>query len=185
LPFSEWFEKPVYLTTPSHPKRGDVIVFKYPQDTSFNYIKRVVGIPGDRIQIIDKKVYVNDEQLDIEQIDGSVFMEDMDDKYAHKNFEFFRATLEERTYVYQIDPNNYYMSHTSLKVVPKDHFYEMGDNRDLSSDSRGWGYVPFHHIKGRAFMVWFSWSFPWPWQGPSETDETWKFRPWRIGDIIK
>ncbi len=70
VPFSDWFSDPVYLTGPQTPERGDVIVFKYPKDTNLNYIKRVVGLPGDTIEVIDKVVYVNNKPIVTKEIDG-------------------------------------------------------------------------------------------------------------------
>jgi signal peptidase I len=75
VPFSDWFTDPVYITGPGKPERGDVIVFKYPKDENLNYIKRVVGLPGDTVQVIDKVVYINNEPIPYESFDGTKIME--------------------------------------------------------------------------------------------------------------
>ena len=182
VPFSDWFSDPIYLTGPEKPERGDVIVFKYPKNPDLNYIKRVVGLPGDTVQIIDKVVYINDQPINVEAIDGGEIMEDMDDKFKRFNFKFFKTQTGEHEHVTQVDEDNIYMANFNKIQVPEDKYFVMGDNRDFSADSRIWKFVPFENIKGEAIMVWFSLSFPWPW---SNGDETFKFRPWRIGTLIE
>ena len=182
VPFSDWFTDPVYITGPKKPERGDVIVFKYPKNPDLNYIKRVVGLPGDTIQIIDKVVYVNDEPISAQEINGSEIMEDMDEKFKRFNFKFFDTKTGDHEHVTQVDDDNIYIANFNKIVVPENKYFVMGDNRDFSADSRIWGFVPFENIKGEAIMIWFSLSFPWPW---SEDDETFKFRPWRIGTLIE
>jgi signal peptidase I len=182
VPFSDWFSDPVYMTEPKKPQRGDVIVFKYPRDTNLNYIKRVVGLPGDSIEIVDKVVYVNNEPVPTEQIDGKAIMEDMDDRYKSYDFTFLKTKTGDVEHVTQLDPSNRYNANYRKFIVPQDKYFVMGDNRDFSADSRSWGTVPFSHIKGKAILVWFSLSVPWP--GSEDEQETWKFRPWRIGNMI-
>ncbi len=182
LPFSEWFGDPVYLTEPHHPKRGDVIVFKYPKDTSLNYIKRVVGLPGDTVEIIDKVVYVNDQPIQIVEIDGSNIMADMDDKFKHYNFKFYKAYTGEHEHVVQLEQDNYYNANYYKITVPEDNFFVLGDNRDFSADSRVWNFVPFRYVKGRALFVWLSMSIPWFFS--EDNQDNFKFRPWRIGTVI-
>ena len=110
----------------STPKRGDIIVFIYPEDKSKDFIKRVIGIPGDRIQMQDRQVLVNGQPFD--------------DKYGY---------YDERAG----NPNRSF----GPVVVPKDDYFVMGDNRDHSMDSRFWGFVPSEAIKGKAFIIYWSW----------------------------
>ena len=181
VPFSDWFSDPTYITGPEAPERGDVIVFKYPKNPDLNYIKRVVGLPGDTIQVIDKVVYVNDQPISAKPMNGDEIMEDMDDKFKRFNFKFFETSTGEHKHVTQVDEDNIYIANFNKILVPQGKYFVMGDNRDFSADSRIWGFVPFENIKGEAKLIWFSLSFPWPW---STGDETFKFRPWRIGSLI-
>lgn len=181
MPFSDWYTNPVYLFGESKPERGDVVVFKYPKDPNINYIKRVVGLPGDTVEVIDKVVYVNDKPINVKEVDGKKIMEDMDDKYRLMNFKFYENQNGEHKHISQLDPDNIYQSDYYKRTVPAGHYFCMGDNRDYSADSRTWGFVPFEYVKGEAVMIWFSMSFPFPW----ESDDTaFKFRPWRIGKDI-
>lgn len=182
LPFSHWIGDPIYLYKSGMPKRGDVVVFKYPKDTSFNYVKRLIGEPGDKIEVINKVVYVNDTPISMEPIKGETIMEDMDEKFKEYNLRFFKTQTGDIEHISQIDEDNGYLSDFGPVVVPDGHYFVMGDNRDYSSDSRIWGYVPYEHIKGKAVFIWFSWSFPWPW---TIGEEQLSFRPWRIGLPIK
>jgi signal peptidase I len=108
------------------PGPGDIIVFIYPEDKSKDFIKRVIGIPGDKIQMQGKQVLVN----------GLPF----DDKYG---FYDEKTGGSSRSF--------------GPVVVPKDHYFVMGDNRDHSLDSRFWGFVPSTAIKGKAFIIYWSW----------------------------
>lgn len=168
---------PSYLFGKSDPKRGDVIVFKYPKDPSINYIKRVVGVPGDKIEIRNKIVYINGTEILVKEIDGRPIMDDMDDKFKHHNLKFFETKTGEATHVVQQDDDNYYKTDYQMKTIPKDRFFVMGDNRDFSYDSRFWGFVKRKEVKGRALFVWFSMIFPFG-------ENAFKFRPWRIGTLI-
>ena len=182
IPFTDWFSDPKYITGPQQPARGDVIVFKYPKDPNLNYIKRVVGLPGDTIEVIDKIVYVNDKPIATKEVDGKEIMEDMDERYKAYQFKFLETKTGDQNHITQVDVGNDYFANYYKFTVPKDNYFVMGDNRDFSADSRRWGTVPFGNIKGKAIMVWFSLSVPWPWS--EDEQESWKFRPWRIGKII-
>jgi signal peptidase I len=138
------------------PKRGDIIVFKYPLDHSTDYIKRVVGLPGDALEMRDGELYVNGHAVPRERVprpyqytdssqgvpqvqDTELWMETLD---GHKH-----ATIQERIHGPRDFPRT---------VVPAGHVFVMGDNRDNSSDSRVWGFVDKDLIKGRALIVWWS-----------------------------
>ena len=168
---------PKYFFGKSDPERGDVIVFKYPRDKSINYIKRVVGLPGDTVEIRDKVVYLNGNPVNAKEISGKEYMEDMDDKFKVYNFRFYKAHTGDTDHVIQLDQDAFYQMNFGKKTVPAEHYFVMGDNRDYSSDSRFWGFVPRELIKGKALFVWFSMIFP-------LGEHPFKFRPWRIGTLI-
>jgi signal peptidase I len=112
----------------SEPKREDIIVFIYPVDKRKDFIKRVIGLPGEEIEIIDKKVYVNGKPVS--------------DKHGFYGNRGGNPDSKDRF---------------GPVTVPEDHFFVMGDNRDHSYDSRFWGFVPSKSIKGRAFIIYWSW----------------------------
>ena len=120
LPFTDKI-----LISLGEPERGDVVVFKFPLDTRKDYIKRVIGLPGDRVELVDKQLLINGRPTE--------------------------------------DPHGSYSLSGSMRqygpvTVPADHLFVMGDNRDESSDSRVWGFVPRSYLKGKAFLIYWSWD---------------------------
>lgn len=135
------------------PKRGEVMVFRFPGNPSINYIKRVVGIPGDHILYKDKKLYINGAPMD--QSDGRPY--------------FFDSGSDARGEALRLVENLDGVKHDILTtnrqdmplpeiVVPQGQYFVMGDNRDHSNDSRYWGFVPDQNLVGKAFLIWFSWD---------------------------
>ena len=117
-------------------KSGDIIVFRYPKDRSIDYIKRVVGEPGDKIEIKDKKLYRNGTRAD--------------DPHAH----FSSTTI----FPASVSPKDNFGPIT----VPEGKYFVMGDNRDNSSDSRFWGFVESSDVLGKAFIIYWSWDIDEP-----------------------
>jgi signal peptidase I len=136
-----------YLVHFKKPQRGDVVVFIFPEDRSKDFIKRVIGIEGDLVEIRSKKVYINGRPLE--------------DPHAH-----FEGDPPERGALNIRDDYG-------PRRVPENHIFVMGDNRDRSYDSRYWGFVDLTDVKGRAFVIYWSW------------DGTDRWVRWeRIGDLI-
>lgn len=138
----------------SLPDRGDVMVFRFPADPKTNFIKRVIGIPGDVITYQNKRLSINGKLIPIEQQETSDFLEEF---YKDKsNMISFYEKFNERAFLVLNDNNR--RSRSLRIVVPDGQYFVMGDNRDHSNDSRFWGFVPESHIIGKAFFIWFSWS---------------------------
>ncbi len=178
VPFSDLGNgDPIYLAFQKAPQRGDVVVFKFPKDKNLNYVKRIVGIPGDSLEIKNKILYINDLPVETKEISGVDVMKDMDDKFKDSNLKFFETKTGEHQHIIQHDNDNYYQVNFEKRRIPPKKYFMMGDNRDFSYDSRFWGLVDEKLIKGRAFLVWFSLTLP-------SSENKFKFRPWRIGTSI-
>ncbi len=148
------------------PKRGDIVVFRYPGDQKTPYIKRVVGLPGDRLVYQDKTLtingkvmaevelgeYIGQDSTSLMMMGSMVFEEDLDG-VKHQILEVSGRT-----------------SKNADVVVPKGHYFVLGDNRDNSGDSRFWGFVPDENLMGRAFLIWMSWR----------SESFWDITSWQV-----
>ena len=154
------------------PQRGDIIVFKLPRDNHTDYIKRLIGMPGDRVQVRDGIVYINDKPL-ARTREGEVVL-DMGGGFGQPATRYRETNPEGRQYVtYDFGPTGD-VDNTGVYVVPQGQYFLMGDNRDNSLDSRypeevGVGFVPAENLVGRAQIILLSWNRgasilkPWTW----------------------
>ena len=139
------------------PERGDVVVFKFPQDNRTDYIKRVIGLPGDKIKLENGRLYINGNLVEREQIDDFVLR----DKYG--NVERFRQYVETlpngvKHNILEVSDSELYDDVPEL-TVPEGSYFMMGDNRDRSDDSRvNVGFVPFENLVGKARVLFFSYD---------------------------
>ncbi len=142
MPFSN-----ATLISVKNPQRGDIMVFKFPEDPEKDFIKRVIGVEGDVVEVRQKKVFVNHKELD--------------EPYAkHTDPRIIPAWIQPR--------DNF-----GPVTVPKDSLFVMGDNRDHSYDSRFWGFVKLDAVRGKAFIIYWSW-----------VDDTFGVRWGRIGHLL-
>jgi signal peptidase I len=141
----------------SEPERGDVVVFKFPPDPSLDYIKRVIGMPGDTVQMREGQLFLNGEAVQRELVDE---LDNPDITEMARPVEVWRETLPNGVSYDTLDlsPNSI-GDNTREFQVPEGHYFMMGDNRDNSTDSRfSVGYVPADHLVGRANIIFFSMS---------------------------
>lgn len=141
------------------PRRGDVVIFRSPEDPRIDLVKRCVAVGGDTVEIINKQLYVNGERVEegayVEHRDPRVF------------------TRRVRAGAHELRRDN-----LSLLRVPDDHFFFLGDNRDHSYDARYWGAVPQRYVKGRAFVIYWS-------NGGETSDGSWPGALARLGQLLR
>lgn len=150
------------------PQRGDVMVFRYPNDPSVDYIKRVVGVPGDTVSYQNKRLTINGQALPTARIDNYL---DKERLFYVPQYRETAGQLEHGILIEDEAPpfvphveqfpyrdNCHYNSEGFVCEVPPEHYFMMGDNRDNSRDSRIWGFVPDENIVGRAFFIWLNFS---------------------------
>jgi signal peptidase I len=133
------------------PSRGDVVVFRYPNNEKISYVKRVVGLPGDRIAIKNKKLFINEteasyspgEETLISDLPGAEYYSVATEKFENSTHSVVRSKTDDADFFGPV-------------VVPPAHIFVLGDNRDSSDDSRYWGTVPIKNLEGRVVMIWMS-----------------------------
>lgn len=135
------------------PDRGDVVVFRYPKDPATPFIKRVVGLPGDKIEYRERRLYINDEEIKPEQLGTYVGLKSA---AQHTGSKLAEEDLLGHNHEILLSPPG--RTRAFSGVVPPGNYFVLGDNRDHSSDSRYWGYVPDENLVGRAFMIWMNWD---------------------------
>jgi signal peptidase I len=169
LPFTELLTgAPVFLGKQKLPHRGEIIIFTPPEAGQESlYIKRVVGMPGDKIQFFKKNLWINGSPVHKEEILGSEREElfnhngfDPEDRYQKKLLHLYResfANLGDKKSYLTLEDDSFETRHDQLEViVPPDHLFVLGDNRDDTRDSRFFGVIPLTSVRGRAFVIWLS-----------------------------
>ncbi|WED42088.1 signal peptidase I [Legionella cardiaca] len=150
----------------ANPKTGDVAVFRWPPDPSYDYIKRVIGVPGDKISYHNKVLTINGKEM------KQTFIEYTTDESSGHAVAKYRENLNGVEHEIYIRPDVH--ADDFDVVVPQGQYFMMGDNRDDSADSRFWGFTPDEYLRGKAFLVWMSWN--------GKTDSV---RWGRIGRLIR
>ena len=153
------------------PQYGDVIVFKYPQNPEIAYVKRLIGMPGDKIEVKGHTVFVNDRPLDekyhTQHINAGSIYDHFGPEYVPKkgdSIEVMNSEVKVNGETLDAEMVETYPEHTERYgepyIVPQDHYYAMGDNRDNSMDSRYWGAVPRDYFLGKALVIYWSFETP-------------------------
>ena len=157
------------------PKRGDVIVFKTPADNRTDYIKRLIGLPGDIIQIVDKDLFINGIKIKKEKIENLI---NINCGNRVLDAVFFKETLPNGRNYIAVYSKEGTMINSDKFVVPENHYFFMGDNRDCSKDSRflsSVGYVSYNNLVGKARLIFFS----------NDSDKGSFFKFWKWNEIIR
>lgn len=151
------------------PKRGDIVVFKFPVDNKTDFIKRVIGLPGDTIEVKRGRLYINNQMVEREEVGGYTVDEFV---IRPENYTEYTETLPEgfKHNILEVSDYEPQVDNTTKVTVPEGHIFVMGDNRDRSDDSRvSVGFVPVENLVGKARFLFFShndkgaWYKPWTW----------------------
>lgn len=157
------------IATISQPKTGDIVVFRFPRNPQIDYIKRVIGVPGDRVSYYNKTLFINGKKASKTSLGK---YQGIGQGASMTGTTHFTENLDGVVHNILTKPNH--PAEDSVYIVPKDHYFVMGDNRDGSNDSRYWGTVPAQNLVGKAFFIWMNWD----WQHQGIGFE-------RIGTILK
>ena len=157
-----------YRRNGKRPQRGDVVVFKFPQDNKTDFIKRVIGLPGDKIKLENGRLFINGEMVERRQIDDFILRDKFGSATRYRQYiETLPGGLEHK--ILELSDQGNYDEFAELEV-PQGNYFMMGDNRDQSDDSRGnVGFVPAENLVGKARFLFFShndedaWYKPWTW----------------------
>jgi signal peptidase I len=137
----------------NEPKRGDIVVFRFPKDPTVDYIKRIIGLPGDKVAYYNKQLYINDapaNQVSLGKYQGVGQGQDMT---GSEHLEENLTGVEHSILIRNESPTV-----EGSYVIPAGNYFVMGDNRDNSNDSRYWGTVPEENFVGKAFFIWMNWD---------------------------
>ncbi|MDQ2068288.1 signal peptidase I [Natronospira bacteriovora] len=145
-----------------NPERGDVAVFRYPPNPSKDYIKRVIGIPGDHVVYRDKTLFLNGERVR-QTVLGEYYPREVDRRRDRvlPGSVLIEESLGEASHEVLVSPHGAEYGNRELEqgiIIPEGHYLMLGDNRDNSLDGRHWGLVPEDHLRGRAMFIWLSWE---------------------------
>lgn len=153
-----------------NPQAGDVLVFRYPVDPSIDYIKRVVGMPGQTVRYAGNQLYIDDKRVDLApsgqyfEPDQNQYVSEFTETLGAETNQILLNTQQAQNYMpitrFPYIENCNYTRHAVECVVPEGNYFVMGDNRDNSLDSRYWGFVPDENVVGRAFFIWMNFSEP-------------------------
>jgi signal peptidase I len=153
----------------NEPKRGDIVVFRFPKDPTVDYIKRVIGLPGDKVAYYEKKLYINNVPANLVSLGSYQGVGQGQDMTGSEHFDEDLAGVEHSILIRDGAPTV-----EGSYVIPAGNYFVMGDNRDNSNDSRYWGTVPEENLVGKAFFIWMNWD--WEYKGISFD---------RIGTVLK
>ena len=144
------------VTEGEAPQRGEVAVFRFPDNESLDFIKRIIGLPGDHISYYNRRLMVNGEPLEVTE--QGTYPGQGTTPDSMQGGQVFLEQLNGVEHLMMTDPKVQFSANGEL-IVPEDHYFVMGDNRDHSNDSRFWGFVPEKNLVGKAVMIWMHWDW--------------------------